>query len=79
MFWPETAFPGFPLNDSSLSELLSSWAKITKGFHLIGAYEEDSDSVGGNTKMYQYNVVSAYASNGEFQGHYRKVVRMPFG
>jgi apolipoprotein N-acyltransferase len=82
-FWPETAFPGFPLNDSSLSQLLSSWAKITKGFHLIGAYEEASESPpgaeGDQVKMYQYNVVAAYSSEGEFKGHYRKVVRMPFG
>lgn len=79
VFWPETAFPGFPLNDSSLSELLSSWAKITKGFHLIGAYEEASVDEGGKSTMYQFNVVAAYASSGEFRGHYRKVVRMPFG
>jgi len=79
VFWPETAFPGFPLNDSSLSELLSSWAKITKGFHLIGAYEESSVTEGTISKMYQYNVVAAYASSGEFRGHYQKVVRMPFG
>lgn len=79
VFWPETAFPGFPLNDSSLSELLSSWAKITKGYHLIGAYEEDSVESGGKSTMFQYNVVAAYSSSGEFKGHYRKVVRMPFG
>ncbi|MEZ4815263.1 MAG: apolipoprotein N-acyltransferase [Bdellovibrionota bacterium] len=79
VFWPETSFPGFPLNDSSLSELLSSWAKITGGFHMIGAYEEDSVDEGTKSTMYQYNVVAAYSSSGEFRGHYRKVVRMPFG
>src|SRR5262249_7843641 len=31
------------------------------------------------SKVLQYNIVSAYAANGEFKGHYRKMVRMPFG
>jgi apolipoprotein N-acyltransferase len=82
VFWPETAFPGFPLNDTTLSDLLSSWAKITHGFHLIGAYEEaptQERDAKGQSKMQQYNVVAAYASNGQFQGHYRKSVLMPFG
>ena len=81
-FWPETAFPGFPINDSSLSEQLSSWSRLTNAFHLIGAYEERAVPALLNpsqSKIFQYNIVTAYSAKGDFRGHYQKVVRMPFG
>jgi len=79
VFWPETAFPGFPMNDAPLSEVLSSWARLTGSFHLVGAYEEASQVNGDKTEMLSFNIVTSYDAQGNFSGHYRKVKRMPFG
>ena len=82
VFWPETAFPGFPMNDYALSNLLGAWARLTHGMQLIGAYEEQkipATGGGAKDKVVQYNIVAGFNAQGEFIDTYRKVVRMPFG
>lgn len=79
IFWPETSFPGFPLNDSGMNEQMKEWARLSNGLHLVGAYEEKMTPFAGQEVMLDYNVVLFYHEKLGLVNHYQKFVRMPFG
>lgn len=78
-FWPETAFPGYPLDASANQGLMAEWAKLGQGTHLIGAYETALDNFAGRQIPMEFNIVALFHESNGLVSYYRKNIRLMFG
>jgi len=79
IIWPEAATPGFVLKNMSLLKQITSLARDTKSYYLIGSSEYgkfDKSSIKerrvGNTALF-------FSPNGKVLGQYIKIHLVPFG
>ena len=79
VFWPETSFPGFPIEDPQAKFLLQDWAAQTGGLHMVGAYENAPQMFAGEETRLDFNVVALFHEKSGLVKHYRKRIRVPFG
>jgi len=79
VIWPETSFPGFPTQIVSAGEAMSSFVQLTRGMHIVGAYEEGDIMLGGKQKRVDFNIAAMFHAKTGFVELYRKRVRVPFG
>lgn len=79
VIWPETSFPGFPMQVVEAAEALKSFVLLTRGLHIVGAYEEGEIQLGGETKKVDFNVAALFHEHEGFVSRYRKRIRVPFG
>lgn len=79
ILWPETSFPGYAIDGAANQALLEDWTHLTRGLHLVGAYEVDTVPFGGEQKRLDYNVVALFQESKGFVDRYRKNRRLMFG
>lgn len=79
VIWPETSFPGFPMQVVSAAEALKSFVLLTRGLHIVGAYEEGNIELGGKKKKVDFNVAALFHEKAGFVASYKKRIRVPFG
>lgn len=79
IIWPETSFPGFPMQKVSAAEALGSFVELTGGLHIVGAYEDGMIDFHGRQKQVDYNVAALFHAREGYVQHYRKRIRVPFG
>ena len=77
--WPETSFPGFPLRDPPMQRQLDYWLQLSRGLHLLGAYEDGTMFFNGKEKPTEYNIALMIHESQGYVGHYRKMELMPYG
>jgi len=81
--WPETSFPGFPLETNDLSAQLLDWVNMSQSLHFVGAYESAETLFAGKKIDLDYNITAMFSPQvgstlGEVK-HARKQMRIPFG
>lgn len=79
VFWPETSFPGFPMQSIPDAEALKSFVLMTRGLHVVGAYEEGTIDFAGSPKEVDFNVAALFHEKAGFVSSYKKHIRVPFG
>ena len=77
--WPETSFPGYPLDNGNYQKIMENWARITRGLHLVGAYENALDTFAGAQTPLEFNIVALFHEQGGEVASYRKNIRLMFG
>jgi apolipoprotein N-acyltransferase len=77
--WPETSYPGFPLQVPSSAQVLKNWVLLTRGLHIVGTYEQGSIELAGRDFDVDFNIAALFHERTGYSGHYRKRIRMPFG
>ncbi|NCN27077.1 apolipoprotein N-acyltransferase [bacterium] len=77
--WPETSFPGFPLRDRHMQDQLDFWVNMSRGLHLVGAYEDGTMMFNGKEKATEYNIALLLHEDVGYVDHYRKIALMPYG
>jgi apolipoprotein N-acyltransferase len=77
--WPETSYPGFPLQVPSSAQVLKNWVLLTRGLHIVGTYEQGSIELAGRDFDVDFNIAALFHERSGYSGHYRKRIRMPFG
>lgn len=79
VIWPETSFPGFPMQIISAAEALANFVELTGGLHIVGAYEEGLIDFHGKPKEVDFNIAALYHESRGYVNHYQKHIRVPFG
>lgn len=79
IFWPETSFPGMPLQDIASAEALKNFVGLSRGLHVVGAYEEGEIMLAGASKRVDFNIAALFHEKQGFVARYRKRIRVPFG
>lgn len=79
VIWPETSFPGFPMQIISAAEALANFVELTGGLHIVGAYEEGRIDFHGKSKEVDFNIAALYHESRGYVKHYQKHIRVPFG
>lgn len=79
IFWPETSFPGMPLQEVSAAEALKNLVSLSRGLHIVGAYEEGEIQLAGQPKKVDFNIAALFHEKEGFVARYRKRIRVPFG
>jgi apolipoprotein N-acyltransferase len=79
IFWPETAYPGTPLQDARFDDLLRVWTREAKGLQVVGTYESAMTKFGDGEQVLDFNIVALYHEKTGYVAHYRKMIRIPFG
>jgi apolipoprotein N-acyltransferase len=70
--WPESAVRGDAVNDQNLSSVFSSFAGLTKGYHLVGTSFAESNGA-------ERNSAALYGPDEGLAGRYDKQRLVPFG
>lgn len=79
VIWPETSFPGFPMQKISAAEAMANFVELTGGLHIVGAYEEGKIDFHGRMKDVDFNIAALYHESRGYVKHYQKHIRVPFG
>jgi apolipoprotein N-acyltransferase len=79
IIWPETSFPGMPMQEVSAAEALKNLVTLSRGLHIVGAYEEGEIQLAGVPKQVDFNIAALFHEKAGFVGRYRKRIRVPFG
>ena len=79
VFWPETSYPGLPLNNPADGQILHEMAKQIHGLHVVGTYESADAEFGGVHQTLDYNIIGLFHESQGYAGHYRKMIRLPMG
>jgi apolipoprotein N-acyltransferase len=77
--WPEAATPGFVLKNMSLLQQITSLAKETKCYYLIGSSEYGKFDKRSIKKRRVGNTALFFSPNGKVLGQYVKIHLVPFG
>jgi apolipoprotein N-acyltransferase len=79
VLWPETSFPGTPLHDVQAAEALKNLVGLSRGLHIVGAYEDGTIELAGKSKQVDFNIAALFHNKEGFVARYRKRIRVPFG
>lgn len=79
IFWPETAFPSYPLYPGPAAEWFKAQLYRIGGMQMLGAYERDVVNFGGQRVPLDFNTVQLFHEQFGFVGLYRKHIRIAFG
>ncbi len=79
VMWPETSFPGTPLGDIQAAEALKNLVMLSRGLHIVGAYEEGEILLAGQPKKVDFNIAAMFHEREGLVARYRKRIRVPFG
>ncbi len=79
IIWPETSFPGSPLNNERHAEFMKNFVLLTGGLHVVGTYEHGDVQLGGETQDVDFNIAALFHEKVGLVSRYRKRTRVPFG
>jgi apolipoprotein N-acyltransferase len=79
VIWPETSYPGFPVPRGEMRSTLEEWTRLSRGLHLVGAYDRQLTPFAGKETELDFNITALFHETQGYVSHAKKMIRIPFG